>query len=825
MRVQWSLVLGMALAFSSAPNAWSLVDTGITGTVTDNEGIAMPKAKVDLHDSEGRVIKETFTDPSGYYQFFPITFGDYQVTTEVPGYQPFGVSVHATSGGSSVVDIHLVPPAAGKEMVLKVEAKRHVIAGSAPTSNTEVTREQIAELPQGTDISLPRLLETTTPGVVAGPFNQTFVRGNHANVQYQIDGVQLPDSVSGTFAEAFSTRNIDHMEFITGGLPAEYGERTAAVVNIVTRSGTETPNGFAELNYGSYNTFNPQAMYGGSNKDGTWHYFLSGSYNYTDRGLDTPQPSGTAYGAQQLQGSSDAVHDQSNGNNQFMKIDWLPNNSDKVLMILYQNYNFYQIPNYPSTMSFNDPYFSAGYLDIFGNSNGGTPVPPTFNWAPAITNDNQANQDAYGELVWRHTFNDHSFLQVAPYWKYSKIRFDNDPTNDLAAALNPSTFIPDSNPDSFSIDQHVNNLGLKVDQTLRLGERNLIKGGFQLQGSMANEGYTISSVQAGAAYAPLAPTTFSGGGLERAYSEDAYLQDDLSISSHWMLNLGARWTGIQYYFSDSQPQFNQFQPRVGVSYMPNDLTKVHAYYGRLFMPAPLEDLHQAFQDVASAGSNTYTAFSYNIKPEEDNYYEVGVQREIFGGHLLSLNGYYKTAVNMLDDTQLLNTAIATPYNYGQGYAYGLEFSVKGQLTRDLSDFLNYSYEIAKGENISGGSFAFNANTLPPANTYIFLDHVQVHTANYGLTFARDNYFGTVLGQYGSGLRTGPNNIESLPEHFTYDLTMGYQFTGESWMSRWKVQGDILNIFNNMYPITIANGFNGSHYSVGRELFVRLTKDL
>jgi outer membrane receptor protein involved in Fe transport len=197
-----------------------------------------------------------------------------------------------------------------------------------------------------------------------------------------------------------------------------------------------------------------------------------------------------------------------------------------------------------------------------------------------------------------------------------------------------------------------------------------------------------------------------------------------------------------------------------------------------------------------------------------------------GGQVINTNLYYKAATDMLDDTQLLNTAIATPYNYAKGYAYGLELSVKGKITPELSDFFNYSYDIAKGENISGGSFAFSPSSpATPGNTYIFLDHVQLHTANYGLSYSKDNYFGSVQGLYGSGLRTGPFNTASLPDHFTYDLTAGYQFARDSWISKWKVQGDILNIFNNVYPITIANGFNGSHYAAGREFFIRLTKEL
>jgi outer membrane cobalamin receptor len=816
------LALGIIVAATglfSAGNLWAGTEGSVSGTVTDNQGIAVPSAKVQLLGQNGTVLKETTTDTTGNYNFFLVQFGDYQITTQVEGFAPADLTVHVSSGASADVPIQLAPPSVGKEITIKVEAKRHVLS-SAPSSSATIGQEEIATRPQGSDISLPRLLETTMAGVVQGPFNQTFIRGNHANVQYQIDGVQLPDSVSGTFAEAFSTRNIDHMEFITGGLPAEFGERDAAVVNIVTKGGTETPTGNAEVNYGTYNTFNPQATYGGSTPSGALHYFLSASYNRTDRGIETPQPSGTTYGAQALQGTSDAVHDQSNGNSQFMKIDWLPNNADKFSLILYQNYNFYQIPNFPSSFSPQDPYFAAGATDIFGNNNGAAPV---FNWTPAATDDTQSNQDAYGEFVWKHTFSERALLQIAPYWKYSKIKVGGDPVNDLASALNPTDFIPGSTPDSFSLNRHVNNFGVKADQSFRPDDRNLIKAGVQLQGSEASDSYGVSTITAPGTYNPAAlPSTFTGGGLDRGNSEAVYIQDDFTINKQWTVNLGLRWTDVQYFFPDNQVGYSQWQPRIGVSYMPDERTKLHAYYGRLFMPAPLEDLHEVFYQSNLAQGNAQPA-TYDIKPEKDNFFEVGIARDVAGTHVMSFNVYYKLATDMLDDSQLLNTAIATPYNYSQGYAYGAEFSVHGKLTPELSDFFNYSYDIAKGENISGGSFAFS--TPQPVNTFNYLDHVQVHTANYGLTYAKNNYYGTVEGLYGSGLRTGPNNSASLPEHFTYDVTLGYKFTGDSWWAKWKVQGDVLNVFDNLYPITIANGYNGSHYSAGRELYVRLTKDL
>jgi outer membrane cobalamin receptor len=809
------------LGFVAASNAWAGMDGSVAGTVLDPQGVAVSGVTVKITAPSGVLLKQTQSSMTGDFQFGELTIGDYGLSVDAPGFAPFHSSIHVGSVGVSQAEVQL-QPAGSQEMVLKVEAKRHLVQDTSSTSSATMDKEQIAKLPEGDDISLPKLLESTTAGIVQGPFNQMFIRGNHANVQYQIDGVQLPDSVSGTFAEAFSVKNIEHYEIITGGLPAEYGERDAAVVNIVTKTGGETPSGSVELNYGSYDTFAPKGVISGSNKDGDIHYFLSAGFDTTERGLDTPDPESVS---NQSQGGSNPVHDDSNGNNEFMKIDWLPDNSNKVSLILYQNYNFYQIPNFPANFAAQatspgspGAYFGNNYNDQFGNSPAAAGA-PLFIFTPTNTNDTQANQDMYAQAVWKHTYSEKSFLQIAPYWKYSKVRVTNDPINDLITATPSSNpfYNPSGDPDSFQLDQHVNNLGVRADYTQRTDDRNVLKFGTQLQASQANDSFSVQFPNP-----PPTLNTTTGGETDRGYIEALYAQDDWTINKQWSVNAGLRMSAYQFNFTSQSTSDQQLQPRIGVNYLATPVTKLHVFYGRLFMPAPLEDLREAFNAVPGG---TGVGF-YDIKAEKDNYFETGVEQQVGESHVMAVNVYYKKATNMLDDTQLLNTSIASPYNYQDGYAYGIEYSVHGKLTPEISDFFNYAWEIAKGENISGGTFAVPASSIPQ-NTYLYLDHVQKGTANAGLSYAKNAYFGSVQALFGSGLRTGPDNTLSLPSHFTLDLTAGYDFSGwnDSWWSKCKIQGDLLNLFGNEYPITIDNGFNGSHYAAGREFFVRLTKEL
>ncbi len=705
------------------------------------------------------------------------------------------------------------PPEAPKEIILNVHAKKKLTQSSSSVSSSQIDKSDIEMLPQGDNIKLPKLMATTTPGIVSGPFGQSYIRGNHANIQYQIDGVQLPDSPSNTFGDAFTPRNIDHMEVITGGIPAEFGERLGGVVNIVTKTGSETPGGTLEFDYGSYNTSSPSLIYSGSNSNGDVHYFLSAGYTRTDRGLDTPQPDSTS---NITKGGWAAVHDFSWGTNEFAKIDWQVNNSNKVSFVLFNSYTSYQIPNFPSNFSSQDPYFQQNYQDQFGNG----PV----NWVPSTTDDTQQSMDSYLQIVWKHNLSDTSFVQIAPYYKYSYIGVKNDSANDLASSFVGPNQIAGATPSTFTESRPVNNIGLKGDYSERFisgdgttSAGHLLKLGFQGQFSQATGGISATTTQPVSIGVAPSFSSSSDFAAETGYFESIYIQDDWTISKNWILNAGVRGDITQFMFSNASPSDGLIQPRIGLNWLPNETLKLHVFYGKLFQPAPVENLRDTFVNLGSASSLT----GFDVKAEKDDYYEVGIS-QLLADHVVSVNTYYKSATNMLDDTQLLNTSIAQPYNFAQGFAYGTELSIKGTLSAHWFDFFNYAYEIAKGNGLSGGLFT---NTTPSTD-WQYLDHVQISTANLGVTYKPSTkFFTTLQSLYGSGLRTGPGNFTNLPGHLTFDATAGYSFHGESWFERFKVSVDILNILNNAYPITISNGFNGNHYSAGSEVIVHLSKDI
>ena len=151
---------------------------------------------------------------------------------------------------------------------IEVTAKKNAVENTAQVSQTEIVRDQIKLTPRGEQISLPQLLEATTPSAVSAGYGRVYTRQDENGLQYQVDGIELPDLPNNTIGDAFDPRNIEKMEVTLGALPAEFGDRPSGVINIQTPEGplesNVRPAGSVEVNYGSYNTTSPQGEIRGS---------------------------------------------------------------------------------------------------------------------------------------------------------------------------------------------------------------------------------------------------------------------------------------------------------------------------------------------------------------------------------------------------------------------------------------------------------------------------------------------------------------------------------------------------------------------------------
>ena len=130
------------------------------------------------------------------------------------------------------------------------------------------------------------------PGVAQDSFGQLHVRGEHANLQYRIDDVLLPESIPG-FGQELQTRFADNISLITGSLPAQFGFRTTGVLDIHTKSGTVFTGNEASIQVGSFDTIMASFERGGV--IGKLSYYVTESYLHNGIGIENPTRSSKSH--------------------------------------------------------------------------------------------------------------------------------------------------------------------------------------------------------------------------------------------------------------------------------------------------------------------------------------------------------------------------------------------------------------------------------------------------------------------------------------------------------------------------------------------------
>ncbi|MEO8811477.1 MAG: hypothetical protein ABI376_01010, partial [Caulobacteraceae bacterium] len=114
----------------------------------------------------------------------------------------------------------------------RLDAARNTIQTQLGASVYAIDQTAIRAMPGGDNVQLNKVI-LQAPGVAQDSFGQLHVRGEHNGLQYRLNGVILPEGLS-VFGQTLSPRLADKVQLITGALPAEYGLRTAGIVDITT---------------------------------------------------------------------------------------------------------------------------------------------------------------------------------------------------------------------------------------------------------------------------------------------------------------------------------------------------------------------------------------------------------------------------------------------------------------------------------------------------------------------------------------------------------------------------------------------------------------
>ena len=251
---------------------------GIQGTVIDQTGAALPGATVVVTSTGTGLSRAVQTDSNGNYFFSELPLGQYDVAASLQGFATQTLRrVDVGTSASVRADFELRP--GGVQEAIDVVARSPLVDTTRNVQGGTIEGEQAAEIPlNGRDFV--KLL-TLVPGSTGDPsgindspgsFGLFSINGNRGRSNnYLLDGTDMNDGYrnlpaineAGVFGTPATVLPIDAVaEFpVLSGVEAEYGRNAGAIVNIVTKSGTNTLSGsvyeyFRDDGLGARNFFN-----------------------------------------------------------------------------------------------------------------------------------------------------------------------------------------------------------------------------------------------------------------------------------------------------------------------------------------------------------------------------------------------------------------------------------------------------------------------------------------------------------------------------------------------------------------------------------------
>lgn len=678
-----------------------------------------------------------------------------------------------TAAGNAIPDIVVTAQ--------RFRAARSDVQASLGASTYTIDQQALQALPGGTNNGLNQVI-LQAPGVAQDSYGQLHIRGEHNNLQYRINGVILPDGIA-VFSQSISTKLADKVDLITGALPAEYGLRTAGIIDIQTQSGAFNDGGEMTLYGGSHGTFQPSVNAMGS--VGKINYFVSADYLRDDLGIENTTS------------SKSALHDHTDQGHGFVFLQDNVNDNNQISVFAGTTRAQFQIPNNP------------GQTPTLGLSVDGVSSVPS-----ATLNENQREITHYGAISWLTT-QDRLTVQTSLYGRYSSLYFSPDRVGDLLYnGIAEQAYRQDVS------------FGWQTDASYKLTDHHTLRFGGLLTTDRASGNTTswVLPLDGNGAQTQSGAEALHDSNGKTGYSESAYVQDEWKIIDGVTFNFGGRFDHYTNYTSGTQ-----FSPRANVVWQPDDKTTVHVGYSRYFTPPP-------FELVANSTVGLYTGTSAAPpgtlnsapKPERANYYDVGIERHINDQLTVGLDGYYKTSTNLIDEGQFGAPIILTPFNYAEGYQEGLELTTSYN-NGPFSAYANLSVSRAQGKNITSAQFNFSPDDLAYiSRDYIFLDHDQTYSVSAGASYRVEETGTRLSGDliYGSGLRADgdvPNGRE-LPQYVTVNLGVVQPMTLPG-MGEVEARLTVNNVFDESYEIRDGTGIGvgAPQFGARRGYFFGLTK--
>ena len=784
MKLLTGVGIAILLLTCHPASVWAAAGT-VEGVIKDALQRPIPGAQLRLESGAGRVVGRTTTDDQGRFAFTGIAAGTYVVVAEKTGFEVATavITVSETEGASAELTLASVKPLDVNVALKKLEEARIGIQPRIGASTYSITKDAIQAQPGGDNNSITQVV-IQAPGVTqdstqGGSYH---VRNEHGNVQYRINGVALPDGVS-LFGQngGLSPRLANSIDLITGSLPAEFGLRTAGIIDVQTKSGAFEPGGYVGMYGGQFSWINPSAEYRGS--VGRFNYFVAGDFLQNSVGINPATSS-------QM---NEPIHDDTKQGHGFAYLEYLVDPTSKLTGIFGTFVGHFEIPNNPDQV----PSFTVNGISDFDSEK---------------VNETQLEQNYYGVVSYLKAVQELT-LRGSLFARYSTLKFNPDALPDLLF-----------NGISQKLVRSSIATGLQADGSYALTPTHTLRGGVivNMEHMSVQQSSQVLPAVGGAQSSDIPFDIFQSSGKQgQIYS--VYLQDAWKVLPTVTINGGMRFDYSHGFRDEYQPS-----PRLNVVWTPTPMTTVHAGYARYFTPPPLVFTSTAqqnqFTDTTAAPEVTKNA---TPRSERANYLDAGVTQVIIPGLKIGLDVYWKQATNLLDDGQFGAPVFLTPFNYTRGYNYGVELTAS-YIVGNFSAYGNLAAAQQRAKRINTAQSLFSADDLAYSfNHYIATDHDQLITASAGASYTWQKMRFAMDFVEASGLRktvVHPNDTTVRPYQ--------YANVGVSRKFDWPAFGplearlDVLNLWDERYQIRNGRGLGvfAPQWGVRRGVFAGIRKE-
>src|SRR5580704_4776936 len=632
-------ILAMALLLSAATSWAQLGNSGsIEGVVKDPSGGVVAGAQVEISFPVTGYQRQTTTGSDGAFRFTNVPFNPYHLTVTADKFAAYSQDVDVRSTVPASVQISLKIGTAATSVT--VEANAGDLVEKDPSFHTDVDTSLTDRLPlESQSSSVSSLVTLVSPGVVADSNGLFHGLGDHAENSFSVDGQPITDQQSKVFSNQIPLDSIQSLEAVSGGPPAEYGDKTSLVIKVTTKSGLGAgkPTGSVYSSYGSFGSVVAGFRLAvGNQKFGN---FIAANGLNTSRFLDPPE--------------LHAIHDKGNEENLFDRVDYVINSADTVHVNFQYTRSWFQTPN------------------TIDNLNIGVADPIT--GAPLPAQDQRALIKTYNIApVWTRLISSTTLLTVGAFVRHDQ--FNYYPSANVFA--DGTGLIPGGSSATLNQDRKLTNAGLRSDLSYVKGVNNIKLGG-TFQHTFLTEKFNFGITDpnfltslgcpngnpAPDPCAVLPPFDLTHGGTLFPFSghtdvkEVALYAQDTITKGNFAFNLGMRFDVYRGIVHDWQPE-----PRVGVAYnLKRTNTVFRVSYSRVLETPFNENLilssigcaNEVLNPLLGCTVSGLTPFS----PGWRNEFHAGIQ-QAFGRYVVFSGEYiWKYTHNAYDFSILGNTPI------------------------------------------------------------------------------------------------------------------------------------------------------------------------